>query len=66
MDEIITNIGTITMRKQKEILQELSMTEIALTEMRTSGVKDNETSFHDGWKQALIWVLSTTDEEGEA
>jgi len=54
------------MRKQKEILQELSMTETALAEMRSSGVKDDETSFHDGWKQALIWVLSTTDEEGEA
>ena len=54
MDEIIMNIGTIQMRKQKEILQELSMTEVALAEMRSSGVKDDETSFHDGWKQALI------------
>ena len=54
------------MRKPKEILEELSMTETVITKMRSSGVSGDERSFHDGWKQALIWVLSTSDEEGES
>ena len=54
------------MRIKQQILLEIKETEEAMIKLKESGAPDNQIQFFDGWNQALAWVLTTTDIEGDA
>ena len=54
------------MKNQREILKEISNTSNAIVDIKMTGGVEHDTEFLQGWMQALIWVITTTIEEGEA
>ena len=54
------------MRQKNQILAEIEETQIAAKKLRESGVSDDQLQFFDGWLQALTWVLTNNNIEGDA
>ena len=54
------------MRKKDQILKEMEETQIAAGKLKESGVSDSDLQFFDGWLQALAWVLTTNNIEGDS
>ena len=56
-------------RSDKEILNEIQtlegVTEITMTDDAGKSIK-RDVSYIEGYIEALIWCISTTDDEGEA
>ena len=56
----------VKMRKKDQILKEMEETQIAAGKLKESGVSDSDLQFFDGWLQALAWVLTTNNIEGDS
>ena len=56
----------VNMRKKDQILKEIEETHQAALKLKSSGCTNNELEFFEGWNQALMWVLTNSDIEGDA